>query len=386
MGPDTRRDLVATFVCFGLLGFVSGTWFSRIPAVRDHLQADLQTVGLVLVCLGIGSFASMPFGGRLSRRFASRRVCLVAGVAVAATYAALPLVTSPIGFAAVLLLAGAATGLFEVMLNVHGADVERAVGRSVMPALHGLWSGGLLLGSALGAVLAGLGLPFGPHFWLVLPVFVVANTVGTLFWNDHRAPVLDGKRARPAARALTLPVILLAVMLLCSNVGEGSASDWLALYVHDERGFSEGAAAAAFTCYSLMITVGRLTGGFVLDRLGRVTTLRLCGVITAAGVATVLFLPSPVGPFLGAGLWGLGLSVVFPAAITAAGEHGRDNSAGAISAVATLGFGAFLTGPPLIGLLAQRISIGPALGLVGLLALGVTALAGLAAGSRTRRW
>ena len=382
MQPETRRDLTATFCCFGLLGLVSGTWFSRIPAVRDHLQADLQTVGLVLVCLGVGSFISMPFGGRLSHRFSSRRICLLAGIAIAATYAILPLVTSPILFGAVLLLAGAATGLYQVMLNVHGADVERSVGRSVMPALHGLWSGGLLLGSGLGAVLAGLQLSLGQHLWLILLAFAVANTISTRFWRDHRQPVRDGRRERPQTRALMLPVIMIAVMLLCCNLGEGTASDWLALYAHDERGFSEGAAGAVFTCYSLMITIGRLGGGFVLDRLGRVATLRLCGVITAAGFAIVLFLPSAIGPYLGAGLWGLGLSVVFPAAVTTAGEYGRDNAAGAIAVVSTLGYGAFLTGPPLIGLLAQRISIGGALGIVGLLALGITVLAGATAGPR----
>ncbi len=377
MTPGARRDLTATFVCFGLSGVISGTWFARIPAVRDQLSADLQTVGLVLVCLGLGSFASMPFGGRLSRRFSSRRVCLVAGIAAPAIFSLLPLLTSPIAFGAVLFVAGAAIGMFEVMLNVHGADVERVVGRSVMPALHGLWSGGVLLGSALGAGLAALGIPLGTHFWLLLPVITIANTIGTQFWHDHRAPVVAGGRTRPSAKALTLPVILLAVMLLCSNIGEGSASDWLALYAHDERGFGEGAAAAVFTVYSLTITVGRLVGGFVLDRLGRVNTVRLCGVITTAGIAVVLFLPLPAGPYLGAALWGLGLSVIFPAAVTAAGEHGRDNSAGAIAAVSTLGFGAFLTGPPLIGLLAQRTSIGLALGLVMVLALGITLLAPL---------
>jgi MFS family permease len=377
MNHGDRRDLTATFVCFGLSGVISGTWFARIPAIRDQLSADLQTVGLVLVCLGLGSFASMPFGGRLSRRFSSRRVCLVAGIAAPALFSVLPLLSSPVAFGAVLLLAGAAIGLFEVMLNVHGADVERGVGRSVMPALHGLWSGGVLLGSALGAGLAALGVPVGPHFWLLLPVIAVANTIGTRFWHDHRVPAGAGGPSRPTAKALTLPVILLAVMLLCSNIGEGSASDWLALYVHDERGFSEGAAAAVFTVYSLTITVGRLIGGFVLDRLGRVITVRICGVITTAGVAVVLFLPLPIGPYLGAALWGLGLAVIFPAAITAAGEHGRDNSAGAIAAVSTLGFGAFLTGPPLIGLLAHRTSIGLALGIVMVLSLGITLLAPL---------
>jgi len=163
---------------------------------------------------------------------------------------------------------------------------------------------------------------------------------------------------------VTAPIALLAVMLICSNIGEGSASDWLELYAHDDRGFRPGVAAAVFTTYTVAVTVGRLLGGPVITRLGRVATLRLCGLVTCAGLACTLHLPTAAGPYVGAALWGLGLSVVFPMAITAAGEHGRDNSAGAISAVSTMGYGAFLTGPPVIGLLAQDWSIGAALHLV----------------------
>lgn len=376
MTAATRRDLIASFVCFAMLGVVAGSWFARIPAARDHLDADLWVVGLVLLGLGVGSLITMPLGGRLSHRFSSRKVCLVTGLWVALFYCLLPLAGSPVLFGLLLLLAGTGVGLWQVMLNVHAVSVERAVGRSVMPALHGLWSGGVILGSALGAVMAAAGIGFGTHFLLVLPAVGLINVVGASCWQDHREVTEDGSHVRPTMKALTLPVVLLAVMLLCSNIGEGTVSDWLALYAHDERGFGPGLAAAAFTTYSVTSTVGRLLGGFVVDRLGHRLSLRLSGLVTAAGIGTVVYLPGDVGPFLGAALWGIGLAVVFPTAITIAGSHGGDNSAGAVSAVTTMGFGAFLTGPPLIGLLAEVTSIGFALTVVMVLSLGVTLLAG----------
>jgi len=169
--------------------------------------------------------------------------------------------------------------------------------------------------------------------------------------------------------------VLIAAMTLCSNVGEGSASDWLALYVHDERGFAAGSAAAVYTVYTVALTIGRLGGSVVIGRLGRVRTLRIAGIVSALGVGITLTLPGGAGPFVGATVWGLGLAVVFPAAISAAGDSGGANAAGAIAAVSTMAYGAFLVGPPLIGLLAQSLSIGAALRVVLVLALGISVLA-----------
>jgi predicted MFS family arabinose efflux permease len=378
-----RRDLVWTFASFTLSGVLAGTWFSRIPAVRDHLHADLRTVGLVLVCMGLGSFTAMSIGGVSARTFGTARVCGAASTGACVLFPVLTLIGDVRAFAAVLFVAGGCFGMWEVMLNVHGAEVERASGRSIMPALHGFWSGGLIAGSGLGALLASQGVSLGTHFWSTLPVVLALNLAAVGRWHDHRVAhdvtaSAPARRPKPSTRAVTAPIALLAVMLICSNIGEGSASDWLELYAHDDRGFRPGLAAAVFTTYTVAITIGRLLGGPVITRLGRVVTLRLCGLLTCAGLACTLHMPTTAGPYVGAALWGLGLSVVFPMAITAAGEHGRDNSAGAISAVSTMGYGAFLTGPPVIGLLAQDWSIGAALHLVMALSLGITLLAWVA--------
>lgn len=384
--PAVRRDLVAVLVCFGLCGVTVGTWVSRIPAARDQLDAALTVVGLVLLCMGLGSLITMPFGGRLIHRFSARAVCMAGGVGMAAALSVLPVVRSPLVFGVMLLAAGASLGCWELALNVHGADVEKAAGRSVMPALHGLWSGGVMLGSAVGAIMASTGHGVTVHFWTVLPLVAAANVVWATRWGDHRVPLAeDGRRSRPATKAITPAILLLAVIILCSNTGEGTASDWLALYVHDQRGLSQGLAAATYTTYSITSTGGRLVGGFVVDRLGRLATLRISGLLTCVAIAVVLFVPGPVAPYVGAALWGLGLAVVFPTVITIAGIRGGDNAAGAIAVVSTIGYGAFLTAPPLIGLLADHVSLGFALGCVMVLVLGIGVIAGPALTARSRQ-
>lgn len=383
--PAIRRDIVTTFACFTLSGVFAGSWFSRIPAVRDHLDADLATMGIILLCFGLGSFCSTPFGGRLNLRFGSRAVCTTAAVVTCLVVPVLTFITDPVVFGAVLFVAGAMFGMWEVTLNVHGAAVERASGTTIMSAFHGFWSGGLILGSASGALLAAHGVGLTPHFVVVFPLLLLLNWLAGLQWHDYHPDRSGGSddsvsgprrsRRAPIGRAVTIPIVLIAAMTLCSNVGEGSASDWLALYVHDERGFAAGSAAAVYTVYTVALTVGRLGGSVVIGRLGRVRTLRIAGIVSALGVGITLTLPGGAGPFVGATVWGLGLAVVFPAAISAAGDSGGDNAAGAIAAVSTMAYGAFLVGPPLIGLLAQSLSIGAALRVVLVLALGISVLA-----------
>lgn len=384
MRPAVRRDLVAVLACFGLCGATVGTWVSRIPAARDRLDADLSVVGLVLLCMGLGSLITLPFGSRLIHHFSARLICMVGGVGMAAALSVLPLVRSPYVFGLLLMVAGGALGCWELALNVHGAEVEKVAGRAVMPAFHGLWSGGVMVGSGVGAIMAAAGLGMRVHFWIVLPIVAVANVVWAARWGDHRVPAADdGSRTRPTMKVITPAILMLAVIILFSNTGEGSASDWLALYVHDQRGLSQGLAAATYTTYSITSTFGRLTGGFVVDRLGRLAVLRISGLLTCGAMAIVVFVPGPFAPYLGAALWGLGLAVVFPTVVTIAGMRGGDNAAGAIAVVSTLGYGAFLLAPPVIGLIADRASLQFALGCVMVLVLGIAVMAGPALAKRS---
>ncbi len=380
---NVRRDVQATFASFALSGAVGGTWFSRIPAVREHLHADLRTVGFVLLCMGLGSLITMPFTGRITQRVSAPVVCRFASMTACLLMPVLPFISNTLGFAAVLLVMGGAYGMWDVTLNVHAAATEKARAKPIMPMLHGSWSAGLIVGSGIGALMAGAGVSLRLHFLLVMPVMLVLSVLATRWWTDHRvadvAADLDrhtaGSTAGTTARVLTVPIILIGIMTMCSTLSEGAASDWLALYLHDDRGVSQGLAALIFTTYTVALTLGRFSGGGVLQRFGRVTTLRLSGCVTAAGIVATVVVPGIGGPFLGAILWGFGLSVVFPVAVTAAGDVGGKNAAGAISAVSTIAYGSFLAGPPLIGILAQDLSIGIALWFVAIMALGITLLA-----------
>jgi fucose permease len=171
-------------------------------------------------------------------------------------------------------------------------------------------------------------------------------------------------------------LVLIGVLTTCATLGEGAAADWLALFLVDGRGTSDGLGAAGFTAFTVMMLLGRAAGTDVVERLGRVRALRSAGVVTALGVALLLLAPNVPLAFTGAMLWGLGISIVFPTAMSAAGDSGN-NPESAIAVVSTIGYGGFLIGPPMVGFLAAGIGLAGALWLVAAWGTGIVVLAGV---------
>lgn len=379
-----RRQAWATRVVFAANGGLFATWVSRIPAVRDDLGADERGLGFALLFTAVGSLVAMPLSGRLVGRVGARRVLLVCIVVCVLGYPALGLAPDLMVLAAVLLVIGAGVGVWDVAMNVSGHEVEKAAGRDLMPGFHAGWSIGAVLGAAFGALAARAGLAPAAHFALACLVFGgaavlavrimpdgTADDVGSPAEGEHHVPGPTG----PILRDVRL--VGLGLMTFCAAWAEGSANDWLALMLADDRGASGAAAALGFAVFAVAMTGGRLVGTPVVTRFGRVPTLRWGAVVTAVGVSVLLLVPVLAVGYLGAFLWGIGIAIAFPLAMTAAGETpGRGNSA--IATVATIAYTGFLVGPPLIGAIAHSVGLDHALWLVVLLAGGIFALAGTA--------
>ncbi len=178
-------------------------------------------------------------------------------------------------------------------------------------------------------------------------------------------------------------IVLIGVITLCATFLEGSAADWIALYLTDERGQAESLAALGYALWATAMAASRFSGTWVIGRLGRPRTIRLAGLVVTLGVVSTLALPGLAGVVLGVLLWGAGVALVFPAAMSAGGEQpGR--AADGIATVATIGYGGFLIGPPLIGLLAQEVGLGSALWVLPVMGVAIVALAPVVAPPKVR--
>ena len=376
--PRLRRAALATALVFAVSGFVAASWVSRLPATRDRLGASAAELGLVLLAPGVGSLLSMPFSGRWCRRFGSRLVVAATTVAACAVLVALAVVPNLVTLGLGLFVWGTFYGSWDVAMNVHGSAVEQRAGREWMPRYHACWSVGGIAGAGLGALAAHVGSPLGLHFTAVAVLCVALVALALRSFVEDRVqavtPPPDPDPARRRRRVLTGRLLLVGVVTLCATTLEGAAADWLALFLTDERAATASLAAAGYAVFAVAMAGGRFSGTAVAERLGRDGAVRAGGLVSLAGVLLTVLGPGLVGAYAGAALWALGVCLVFPAAVSAGGET-PDRPADAIAAVTTIGYGGFLIGPPLIGLLADQIGLGRALLVLCVLAGGIAALA-----------
>ena len=271
-------------------------------------------------------------------------------------------------------------GVWDVAMNVEGADVERRLGLSLMPRLHAAFSLGTVGGALLGAGAAATGVALAAQVALVAGLVPVVSLVAV---REFRAvgTAVPGA-ARRGSGALTAwrepRTLVVGLLVLAFAFTEGTANDWIAVALVDGYGTSETVGALSFGLFVSAMTVGRLTGGAALDRFGRVHVLRATAAIALAGLLLVVASTSTPLALAGALLWGVGASLGFPVGMSAAADD-PVRAAARVSVVSSIGYTAFLAGPPLIGLLAERAGILDAL-LVVLAAL----VLGLAASGAAR--
>jgi predicted MFS family arabinose efflux permease len=385
-GRRLRRAALATALVFAVNGFLLASWVSRLPATRDRLGASAAELGLALLAPGFGSLLSIPFSGRWCRRFGSRAVIAATTVVASVTLAALAVVPTLVALGLTLFVWGSFYGSWDVAMNVHGSAVEQRAGREWMPRYHACWSVGGIAGAGCGALAAHAGIPLAVHFGAVAVLCTVLVMVALRSFIEDRSPQPERvgaafhspregpKQVRDRPRVLTGRLLLVGVVTLCATTLEGAAADWLALYLTDERGATASLAAAGYAVFAVAMAGGRFSGTTVAERLGRHGAVRAGGLVSFAGVLLTVLGPGLVSAYVGAALWALGVCLVFPAAVSAGGES-PERPADAIAAVTTIGYGGFLLGPPLIGLLAEQAGLGRALLVLLVLAGGITALA-----------
>jgi fucose permease len=387
---DTRSHATprAAWRAIAAVFFVNGvtlaTWISRIPTLPNRLALSPGQVGMALMALAAGALAAFPFTGRLVDTRSS--AVTVTGFALVMLLA-LPFVgLAPhlLALVPALFVFGVGNGGMDVSMNAQGITVERLAGRSIINSLHGCFSLGAFAGAALGAGAAQANVAPVVHFLGVsLLGLAVLSQVRRWLLPDVREP-----RQSAAAPAFALPprsLGLLGALALCTSVGEGAMADWSGLYLREVLGASAGVAALGFAAFSVAMLAGRFSGDALVRWFGAPRLVRAGGALAAAGLGIALVLNQPAVMLLGFAAVGLGLSVVYPLVFSAAGNHPTISAGRAVAGVATVGYGGFLTGPPILGWVAELTSLRVVMGAIVLLAAAVAALAGATRSARVER-
>ncbi|AGZ38686.1 MFS transporter [Actinoplanes friuliensis] len=380
---EVRGARRAVYIAFIANGVTMASWATRIPQVRDGLQLTPSRLGLVLLAIAGGSIVSLVLAGQIVSRFGSKRTVMAMAalllVALSAVGLGYPYGVTPVVVG--LFFFGFANGAWDVAMNVQGAVVERHLGKAIMPRFHAGYSVGTVAGALAGAAAVALHVPVSVHLVAsaVLVGVIVMLSVRT-FGPDDVHPETgsdnsDGGLSRTLATWREPRTLLIGLFVLAFAFAEGTGIDWISVAVIDGYGAQATIGTLAFATFLTAMTLGRWFGPALLDRFGRVVVVRALAVISLVGLMLFVFGPNTATAFAGALLWGLGASLGFPVGMSAAADDPA-KAAARVSVVASIGYCAFLGGPPLIGFAGDHITVLKALTAVAVLLAVAAALAG----------
>ncbi|WP_271043408.1 MFS transporter [Pseudomonas sp. VB3] len=361
-----RLEQMSTRIAFFIAGFGIAAWAPLVPYAKARAQLNEGTLGLLLLCLGVGSIIAMPMAGALASRFGCRRVLsagtllLCVALPMLATVSSIPLLMAG------LFLFGAGLGTVDSTVNLQAVIVERASGKTMMSGFHGLFSLGGIVGAAGVSALLGLGL--SP---LSATLVVIVITLGALL---KAAPHLLPYGSESSGPPFAIPHgVVLFIGCLCFIVflAEGAVLDWSAVFLSDERGLDEAYAGLGYAAFALTMTLGRLTGDAIVRRLGAKRVIVIGGLLATAGMLLATLLPAWETALLGYALVGAGCSNIVPVLYTAVGKQTVMPEHIAVPAITTLGYAGILAGPALIGFIAHGSSLSVAFMLIAVLLLAV---------------
>ena len=348
---DRKLGVVFLFLIHGL---TEATWVSRIPQIQEHLRAQTGPFGLALLGSAAGAMLSMPFTGWLLSRAEGRRILIVSSVLFSAILPLMGVANSIPGLLAVLVLYGMAGGAMDIAMNAFGSVVDRESPKPVMSFFHGMFSAGGMVGAVIGVLVVRLRVPVEAHFVAAAIILIVAVVLtATLFPETPPHAQAEG---RTGFRVPPTALLALGTLAFCILFGERAMADWTGIYLV-QRGSTNSYAAAGFASFSAAMTIGRFTGDWLIHRFGATSVLRAGSGLATVGLVCALALGTPSAGLLGFAAVGAGFSVVVPILYRGAGNVAGISPGAAIATVSTMGYLGFFIGPPLVGFIAQAVTL-----------------------------
>ena len=363
-----QRARLGTCLVFFICGIGHGTWAPRLADIKVQIGASDGELGLSLLMMGFGALIGMPVAGFLVGRFGSKAVSIATALGHGLVFSFMAFAWSWLSLGIAMMAYGLLIGSLDVAMNVQATEIERQKGKPIMSSFHGVYSVGDMAGALLTGLAASLAIGLGAHFMMAAAILLIIGLGGCFMM------IMDQKAGPSSDPAFAWPsgiLILIGLIALAALVAEGSVGDWSAIYLKEYQGADTQTAAIALTVFALAMAIMRFAGDHLVHRFGPFTILQASGLLAATGLTTALLASSPAIAILGYGISGLGIAVLFPVALSIAPRFSGHSPSSSIAAVATLGYGGFLIGPPLIGLLADQVGLQLALGLVVLLGVSI---------------
>ena len=356
-----RSAANATRIAFIANGLAFASWAPIIPFAKANTGVDEAALGLLLLCLGIGSVISMPITGWLCARHGTRPMILISALIMACALPFLAYLVEYWALAITLLIFGAAIGTLDVAMNIHAAEVEKRSERALMSGFHGMFSVGAICGAGFVTLMISYGV--AP---LIATLCVTGSVIIAILWVQSHYLITKSDAPEPF-RPPSGIVKWLALLAGIAFLIEGAIMDWGALLMIERAVFSMEQAALGYIAFSITMVIGRLSGDYVVPRIGRRAILLGGGTLVVLGLVAITTLPSPTLNLIGFAVIGLGAANLVPVVFSAAGQQSDMDPNMAVASVTFVGYAGILLGPAIIGFGAQYTSLPLAMASLALL-------------------
>ena len=354
--PDNGSEVVSTKAMFFCSGLATAAWAGIIPIIKANTGIDDGTLGLLLLCLGMGAILSMPLAGAVATRLGCKLVMLVTLCVFSVVLMLLPLADSTIPLVFLLIAFGFGIGATDCVMNIQAILVEKRANKTLMSGFHGFYSLGGIAGAGLMVVLLSSGIS-AFHACVLIGLAMMASL---LVFHKGLLPFANPKEG-PAFALPHGAVLLIGLICFSFFLAEGTVLDWSGVYLTEYQQASHSKAVLGLFCFSITMTLGRLTGDQLTERLGARLMLTLGGLLASAGMFFAIVAPDMCWALAGYALVGAGCANVVPIMFSATGKQTSMPQAIAVPAVSTLGYIGVLAGPASVGQIAQYFSLPVAL-------------------------
>ncbi|WP_195299279.1 MFS transporter [Bacteroides uniformis] len=354
-----KHLLVANRVAFMAIGVLEAAWAPLVPYVKSSFAIDEGTLGLLMLCSGFGSICALPLSGFLVNRFGAKKVVYVSGLLMAFALLTISLLMNMWLTGAMLMVFGGCTITIDVAANMNGVAIERKTGRYLMSGFHGGYSLGTLIGAGAMSVLFTLGLM--PE-WAVV-ICMVPTLLALVFGCRDLLPreelVSDTPVEEPRRSRLYIPPMVVVVGLLCfiMYASEGAVMGWSAIFVSQERGIDMSIAGFFYTAFAVAMTIMRLCGDKIVNRLGQRAVVAGGALLIAVGFMAVVLIDSAVAAVIGFATVGFGAANVVPQLVSFAAHIKGMAVHNIISFINALGYSGILLGPVIIGFAGKQYGL-----------------------------
>ena len=374
-----KRARVGVTLSFLTLGFSAGNFVSRIPDIKSKLELSNSALGICLLMMSVGVLAALGPVGKFAAKLGSAQTLKVATAALLLVQPFVGLANSVVTLSAALFIFGMTVASQDVSMNTHGVTLEQKSGLRYMSRFHAFWSVGGLIGSIFGGLFAQAEVSVFIHIIVVSIVSAIVTVIGSRLLLSADADKHIYTEEQKAKKKRPPLILIMGLLGMAASVGEGSTGDWGGVLARETFGASAFVSTIPFIAFSFTMVVGRFFGDQLATKFGPNRILKVGGFIGGIGLATGLIVGGTGGVSFGWLLYGAALSAVIPLLFSAAGSMANKRFAGSISPaeavamISGISYFGFIVGPPLMGFVADLITLRWAMLIPAVLAIIISA-------------